>query len=572
MPSPAPPPDDRLAAPEGAPLGRGLALAGAAFLALVTLSLLLGGGVRPLEFEEPRRALVALEMLLRGDLLVPTTNGLPYLNKPPLFNWVLIGFMQLSGSTAGWLVRLPTVLSVLAMALLTAAAARRHLGRPAALAAGAMVLTFTTLLFYGTLYGEIDVFYALLVAAQALAIFAFEQEERPLLLFTASYLLAALGVLTKGLPSAVVQGLTLLVWLAQARKLRWLRSLAHLAGLGLFVLCVGGYLLAYAARGADPVQLLAKLLLEASERTAVDDRHRLGRILLQLVRFPADLAALCLPWVALAPALLLPAVRRRVRRTPLLWFSALFIGANALPYWLSPGNKPRYMFIFLPFAALLLAAAGQHLRELGRYARLVQWAAGGLLAAAALGCLALPFSPYARFLPGAPGLAGWLAVTAGMAALAVAFWRRRELRARLVIALLALAVARLAYDLVVPYVRREQGETGFYQGVVAALDRDFPQARILLAGTETLRTRRLPFLGRAVAFRETEWFNYTLSFYFTESRRELLRFATALEPGSLYLVHRTFPLDGRHEVVRTFGCPRGEREDLLLVRVAGAAP
>lgn len=568
MPSSTRAPEDRPAAPESRPLGRGLALAGAAFAALVTLGLLLNGGVRPLEFEEPRRALVALEMLLRGDLLVPTTNGAAYLNKPPLFNWVLIGFMRLSGSTAEWLVRLPTVLSVLAMALLTAAAARPHLGRPAALAAGAMVLSFTTLLFYGTLYGEIDVFYALLVAAQGLAIFAFEQEERPLLLFTVSYLLAALGVLTKGLPSVVVQGLTLLVWLAQARKLRWLLSPAHLAGLGLFTLCVGGYLLAYAGRGGNPVQLLAKLLLESSQRTAVDDRHRVGRVLLQLARFPADLAALCLPWVALAPALLLPAVRRRVRRTPFLWFCALFIGVNALPYSLSPGNKPRYMFIFLPFAAALLAAAGQHFRELGRYARVVQGVAAGVLAAAALGCLALPFTPYARFLPGAPGLAAWVAVTAGMAALAAAFWRRKELRARLVIALLALAVARLAYDLVVPFVRREQGETGFYQGVVAELDRDFPQARILLAGTETLVTRRLPFVGREVAFREKEWFNFTLSFYFTQSRRELLRFATGLEPGSLYLVHRTFPLDGRHEVVRTFDCPRGDREDLLLVRVA----
>lgn len=567
MPSPARPPEDRPAAPESAPLGRGLALAGAAFAALVTLALLLNGGVRPLEFEEPRRALVALEMLLRGDLLVPTTNGAAYLNKPPLFNWVLIGFMRAFGSTAEWLVRLPTVLSALAMALLTAAAARRHLGRPAALAAGAMVLTFTTLLFYGTLYGEIDVFYALLVTAQALAIFAFEQSDRPLALFLVSYLLAALGFLTKGLPSVVVQGLTLLVWLAQARRLRWLLSPSHLAGLGLFAAAVGGYLLAYARRGADPVLLLARLLLEASERTAADGQHRLGRVLLQLVRFPADLAALCLPWVALAPALLLPAVRRRVRRTPLLWFCALFIGANALPYWLSPGNKPRYMFIFLPFAALLLAAAGQHFRELGRYARLVQWAAGGALAAAALACLALPFTPLARHLAGAPGLVAWLAVAAAMAALAVAFWRRRELRARLVIALLALAVARLAYDLVVPYLRREQGETGFYQGVVAELNRDFPRQPIQLAGRDTVWARRLPLTGRELSFRQAEWFNYTLSFYFTDSRRELLRYSTTLEPGSLYLVHRTFPLDARHEVVRAFECPRGPLEDLLLVRV-----
>ncbi|MEL7375863.1 MAG: glycosyl transferase, partial [Bacteroidota bacterium] len=39
--------------------------------------------------DEAIRALVAQEMIWSGDYLVPTMHGDPYLNKPPLWNWIL---------------------------------------------------------------------------------------------------------------------------------------------------------------------------------------------------------------------------------------------------------------------------------------------------------------------------------------------------------------------------------------------------------------------------------------------------------------------------------------------------
>ena len=62
-------------------------------------------------FEEPRRALVALEMLLADNWIFPSTNGELYYNKPPLYNWILIGFFSLLGKTE-WVVRLPSILSL----------------------------------------------------------------------------------------------------------------------------------------------------------------------------------------------------------------------------------------------------------------------------------------------------------------------------------------------------------------------------------------------------------------------------------------------------------------------------
>jgi len=51
-----------------------------------------GISANPLTWEEPRRCLVALEMIYRGDYIVPHVLGEPYRNKPPLLNWLIVLF------------------------------------------------------------------------------------------------------------------------------------------------------------------------------------------------------------------------------------------------------------------------------------------------------------------------------------------------------------------------------------------------------------------------------------------------------------------------------------------------
>ena len=55
--------------------------------------------------EEPRRALIALEMLYSGDYLTPTIMGELYFAKPPLFNWIIIVSAKLFGSFSEMAVR-----------------------------------------------------------------------------------------------------------------------------------------------------------------------------------------------------------------------------------------------------------------------------------------------------------------------------------------------------------------------------------------------------------------------------------------------------------------------------------
>ena len=64
---------------------------------LGAVALFLNLGLEPLHFEEPRRAIVALEMELTGNWWVPKINGEYYYNKPPVYNWLLIGLYKVFG-------------------------------------------------------------------------------------------------------------------------------------------------------------------------------------------------------------------------------------------------------------------------------------------------------------------------------------------------------------------------------------------------------------------------------------------------------------------------------------------
>ncbi|MFM9994184.1 MAG: ArnT family glycosyltransferase [Phycisphaerales bacterium] len=52
-------------------------------------------------WQEAQRALAAREMQERGDWIVPTINGKPYLAKPPLFYWCQLVIAELRGGRAG---------------------------------------------------------------------------------------------------------------------------------------------------------------------------------------------------------------------------------------------------------------------------------------------------------------------------------------------------------------------------------------------------------------------------------------------------------------------------------------
>ena len=95
------------------------------FLAAFIAALYLGSSVVPVLFDETegQYAGAAREMLQRGEWLLPTNNGLPRLQKPPLVYWVILLSYKAFG-VSGFAARLPNALACLAWIFGTALVGR----------------------------------------------------------------------------------------------------------------------------------------------------------------------------------------------------------------------------------------------------------------------------------------------------------------------------------------------------------------------------------------------------------------------------------------------------------------
>jgi 4-amino-4-deoxy-L-arabinose transferase-like glycosyltransferase len=154
------------------------------------------------EPDEGRYAQIPREMLMRGDWIVPTLQGEPYLDKPPLFYWLVMGAFQLFGFH-DWAARLIPALAVQGCILMTYFFGRRLLGeRPAFWGALALALAPG---FVGM--GRLLVLDGMLTFWVTLSIFSALRAVESGTLRRGWWLLAALacglGVLTKG-PVAIV--------------------------------------------------------------------------------------------------------------------------------------------------------------------------------------------------------------------------------------------------------------------------------------------------------------------------------------------------------------------------------
>lgn len=302
-----------------------------------------------------------MEMMLSGEYIVPHINGWVYYNKPPLFNWMMIGCFKIFGSFEEWVVRMPSILSFLLIGLVNFFFVRKYINKEVAFLSSLFFITSADIFFYGTINaGEIDLFFSLLVFLQIISIFHFHQQKNYLLLFLASYFFAALGTLTKGPPSIAFQGITLLALFIQQKEFKSLLHWKHFAGLGFFLLICGGYFYAYSFQ-EDPVPFITQLFKEASQRTGVESK--ITNTLLKSVSFPLLLMQLLLPWSIFILYLFRNKIKRDLKSNALVNFSVLFILSNILLYWFTAELRNRYIYMFFPFCMIILAYFYDKYRE-----------------------------------------------------------------------------------------------------------------------------------------------------------------------------------------------------------------
>ncbi|MBV8899761.1 MAG: phospholipid carrier-dependent glycosyltransferase [Verrucomicrobia bacterium] len=184
----------------------------------------------------------AREMVTRGDLLVPTQDGVPRLQKPPLLYWLEIASFHAFGINE-FAARLPLVLSVLGWFAMTGLFAWRITGCPVAGAVAALVLaTFAGTFFFTHLIMPEPV----LALAMSLTIWAFWSAEntasprRRSAWLMAAWFFMACGSLAKGLHALLFPALAyaMVAWAVPRQRLPWKRFVTFWPGWLLFLTLV----------------------------------------------------------------------------------------------------------------------------------------------------------------------------------------------------------------------------------------------------------------------------------------------------------------------------------------------
>ncbi|WP_146088689.1 ArnT family glycosyltransferase [Neolewinella xylanilytica] len=404
--------------------------------------------------DEGIRALVALEMLWTGNFLVPTMHGDIYLNKPPLWNWILAASFALHGEGSEWAARLPTVISLLGFGITTYLFSRRHFGSYLAAVHALTVITCGRMLFWDSMLALIDVCFSWLVYTQIMLLYYFGRRGRWWEAFGWTYLLTVATFLLKGLPAVVFQGLSIFAILGWTRSWKQLLRPAHLlTGLG----CLGLLALYYVpySEAVDLERVARRLFVESGKRTAV--ARGLWETVRHVFAFPFEMSYHFLPWTLLLVYLLRRGGWASLRTNDFAAFCLVAFLVNVPVYWLSPNVYPRYLLMLFPllFASLLWL---HHLHVLDRSPTYV-YLRRGLLMVMTVVAVAIPFVP---LVPQTAIVeAAWLKSTvlgAAAGATILAGWRREK--DFLLLFCIFLLLLRVGFNLFVLPPRAAEDERG----------------------------------------------------------------------------------------------------------------
>ena len=315
-------------------------------------------------------------MLTRGDWVIPHVNGLPYLEKPPLYFWLTALTFGLLGPSE-WAVRLWSALATLGTVLLTWQIGRRLYGARAGLYTGLVLATVVGNALYVRKASTDQLF----VFCLTLALYGFlrdvERPDRGRMRFLWLYAGAALSVLSKGFLGLVFPALIVGIGLALVRRLSWRElNLARGAALVLVLAAPWHVLAAWRSSTLFGFYVLDNHLLRFLDaRRFVEDDVPISTLGFLVASF-----LWAFPWGVFALARSAPASSAAARWRPVIVIWALaIVGLFAL----SRFKHEYYALPAFPALAVLIGAAWASGRDVGR------WLGVGLAGCLTVGAWAL---------------------------------------------------------------------------------------------------------------------------------------------------------------------------------------
>ncbi len=304
---------------------------------------------------EPKRAIVAREMLKTGNYFSPVIHGQPYFVKPPLMNWLIAAGGGLFGEVNEWTARLSSVLMIFATSIMLYFLAGRWLSRESRFFAALAFLTMIGIMGKGRT-AEIDSLFIFLVTINLLVwLYGYTRPWKDSMLWTVSLSLLAVSFLSKGPQAIAIFYSTVFVYLLVKKRLKVFFSLAHLSGIIVLVILLGGYMLTVLqhVRFDEYLSMWRDQILQRSVT-----KHSFS-FLEHFVLYPLRILPQFMPWVLFAvPLFFLKDLRRKLPeylKNELFVFSLVMLAANIPLYWLLPNTRVRYVLPVGPFIAIAMA-------------------------------------------------------------------------------------------------------------------------------------------------------------------------------------------------------------------------
>jgi 4-amino-4-deoxy-L-arabinose transferase-like glycosyltransferase len=320
----------------------------------------------PLIADEPIRGLVSLEMVQNKNFLLPSLIGEPYLNKPPLYNWWLVGLSKITGDINPLTIRLGAVIPLIFFVILIVLGLRRFMGNHLAALAGLSFVTSSRILFYDLTLGHIDFLFSGFVFASFLAVAYWGVKGKWWILYPVIYALLVLQYFLKGLPGPVFLGCALLALCIFRKEIRFLFHPAHFLSILIFMGILGFYYYQYNQQ--QPIlPLVQRLWEESSKRTALD--KNIWDTVIHLFVFPLEYFVHLFPWSLFGLFLFSGVIRRKIWRDPNLRILGLILLCNLPVYWLSPDTRPRYIFCLFPLVLAIIFMAAENGLHFSTYFR-----------------------------------------------------------------------------------------------------------------------------------------------------------------------------------------------------------
>ena len=501
---------------------------GLSFLFIV--SLLINLGDPAFMTEESRRALIAFEMKLNGNIWVPTEFGDYYYKKPPLFNWTILGMWKLTGVNE-WGPRLVTVFSLIGMGLVTYLFLIKRYGFHIAWWTAMFTMLSADIYFSFSLFGEIDIFYSFITLGGILALVHWGWKGEWWKAFFIAYSCHALGVLAKGLPSFVFVGLTTIVFLVYRREWKQFFSIPHLSAILFFAVIIVGYALKYTEYNSL-LGYKTDLFSQSNERTAWENSMML--LFRHFINFPTLVLKNLLPVTIFLPILLSRKVRRAIIADKYIMLLGWIFLINIFIYWISPGARSRYLYMLHPFPILIIVfAIRQNFNFIRRYGEITTFVIGGLLP---LGFLSLLFIPDLEFP------AKTIVVILGFLLTAPLFYFRLNGKPGVLNSIIMLTIiARIAFDLIVMPIRSNEGMHTSYKNDAAFIQ-------------EIVGDHDLAYIDD----KGDQYLSRALTFYLSRERDKIIPITSEVNEDSYYLTIYPETRKVTHRVIDTFKLPASD--------------